>query len=191
MRPPPSSPQPRSLLSEPPCSPRPAAAAPIEKGRFHDTETTFFTCDTNGLPIQQVVDGSGSFIFNQRGPSPFPYGRESVRATTTWTNLENGGTFTNVWTANFHDAKITDNGDGTITIDITPRAAPGTTTTPGTSCSRTPAASGSASSSTTTAPPPTPRTTPSCPSRCSATPPAATTPRAGTSATTCCIFSAA
>ena len=95
----------------------PAAAAPIEKGHFHDTETTFFTCDTNGLPIQQVVDSSGSFIFNQRGPSPFPYGRESVRATTTWTNLENGGTFTNVWTANFHDATITDNGDGTITIE--------------------------------------------------------------------------
>ena len=96
----------------------PATAAPIEKGHFHDTETSFFTCDTNGLPIQQDEDVSGSFLFNQRGSSAFPYGRESTRGTTTWTNLENGGTFTNVWTANFHDAKITDNGDGTITIDF-------------------------------------------------------------------------
>ena len=97
----------------------PAAAAPIEKGHFfHDTETTFFTCDTNGLPVQQVDDVTGSFMGNQRGSSPFPYCRESVRGTTTWTNLENGGTFTNVFTANIHDATITDNGDGTITIDF-------------------------------------------------------------------------
>jgi VCBS repeat-containing protein len=96
----------------------PATAKPIEKVHFHDTETTFFTCETNGLPIRQDDDVTGSFLLNQRGSSPFPYGRDSVRRTTTWTNLKNGGTFTDVLTVNTHDAKITDNGDGTITVDF-------------------------------------------------------------------------
>ena len=97
----------------------PATAKPIEQGHFfHDTETTVFDCESNGLPVQQVDDVTGSFLGNQRGSSPFPYFRESVHGTTTWTNLENGGTFTKVFTANTHDATITDNGDGTITIDF-------------------------------------------------------------------------
>ena len=95
----------------------PATAAPIEKIHFHDTSTDVFTCAENGLPVQQDDDAIGSFLLNQRGSSLFPYGRDSVRGTTTWTNLLNGGTYTNVWTANTHDAMITDNGDGTATID--------------------------------------------------------------------------
>ena len=50
------------------------------------------------------------------GPNVFPYGRENQRGSFTWTNLDNGGTFTQVFTAVFQDHKITDNGDGTITI---------------------------------------------------------------------------
>ncbi len=58
----------------------------------------------------------GNFLFNQRGSSPFPYYRESVRGTIVWTNLNTGGTFTNVLTANSRDHTIVDHGDGTITI---------------------------------------------------------------------------
>ena len=57
-----------------------------------------------------------NFNFNQRGSSPFPYYRESVRGTAVTTNLENDGTYTNVFTANSRDHTIVDNGDGTITI---------------------------------------------------------------------------
>ena len=59
-----------------------------------------------------------NFNFNQRGSSPFPYYRESVHGTVVTTNLETGGTFTNVFTSNSRDHSIVDNGDGTITITV-------------------------------------------------------------------------
>ncbi len=92
----------------------PATAAPLDKGHFHDVFTFSFNCD--GTPVQADVDVSGNFLFNQRGSSPFPYYRESVRGTTVFTNLDTGGTFTTVFTANSRDHTIVDNGDGTITI---------------------------------------------------------------------------
>jgi hypothetical protein len=93
----------------------PANAQPIDKGHFHDVTTDSFDCD--GTPVQQTDEVDVNFLFNQRGSKhPFPYFRESVRETVTWTNLDNGGTFTLVQTANRKDHKIVDNGDGTITI---------------------------------------------------------------------------
>jgi len=93
----------------------PATAQPIDKGHFHDVSTSD-VYDCNGTPAQDSVDVSGNFVFNQRGSSPFPYYRESVHGTVVTTNLDNGGTFTNVFTANSRDHTIVDNSDGTITI---------------------------------------------------------------------------
>jgi len=93
----------------------PATAQPIDKGHFHDVSTSD-VYDCNGTPARDSVDVSGNFVFNQRGSSPFPYYRESVHGTVVTTNLDNGGTFTNVFTANSRDHTIVDNGDGTITI---------------------------------------------------------------------------
>ena len=93
----------------------PATAKPIDKGHFHDVFTgDVYDCD--GTPAQDSGDVSGNFVFNQRGSSPFPYYRESVHGTVVTTNLETGGTYTNVFTANSRDHTIVDNGDGTITI---------------------------------------------------------------------------
>ena len=94
----------------------PASAKPLDKGRFHDVFTEFFTCESTGTPVQLDVDVWVNFNFNQRGSSPFPYYRESVRGTNVFTNLDTGGTFTNVFSVSFKDHVITDNGDGTITI---------------------------------------------------------------------------
>ena len=94
----------------------PAIAAPLEKGHFHDVFTEFFTCESTGTPVQHDADVRVNFNFNQRGSSPFPYYRESVHGTDVFTNLDTGGTFTNVFTVNAKDHVITDNGDGTITI---------------------------------------------------------------------------
>ena len=93
----------------------PANAKPIDKGHFHDVSTSD-VYDCNGTPAQDSVDVSGNFVFNQRGSSPFPYYRESVHGTVVTTNLDTGGTYTNVFTANTRDHTIVDNGDGTITI---------------------------------------------------------------------------
>ena len=92
-----------------------ASARPIDKGHFHDVFTgDVYDCDS--IPAQDSGDVSGNFVFNQRGSSPFPYYRESVHGTVVTTNLETGGTLTNVFTANSRDHSIVDNGDGTITI---------------------------------------------------------------------------
>jgi hypothetical protein len=93
----------------------PATAKPIDKGHFHDVFTGD-VYDCNGTPAQDAVDVNGNFTFNQRGSSPFPYYRESVHGTVVTTNLDTGGTFTNVFTVNSRDHTIVDNGDGTITI---------------------------------------------------------------------------
>jgi len=93
----------------------PAIGKPIDKGHFHDVFTgDVYDCD--GTPAQDSGDVSGNFVFNQRGSSPFPYYRESVRGTIVTTNLDTRGTYTNVFTANSRDHTIVDNGDGTITI---------------------------------------------------------------------------
>ena len=93
----------------------PAGAQPIDKGHFHDVGASdVYDCD--GLPAQDSFDVSGNFVFNQRGSSPFPYYRESIHGTVVTTNLDTGGTFTNVFTSNTRDHTIVDNGDGTITI---------------------------------------------------------------------------
>jgi hypothetical protein len=95
----------------------PATAQPIDKGHFDDVFTSdVYDCD--GTPAQDAGDVSGNFLFNQRGSSAFPYFRESLHGTVVTINLETGGTFTNVFTANSRDHVITDNGDGTITITV-------------------------------------------------------------------------
>jgi len=93
----------------------PANAQPIDKGHFHDNSVGD-PYDCEGTPAQDSFDVSGNFPFNQRGSSDFPYYRESVHGTAVTTNLNTGGTYTNVFTANTTDHTITDNGDGTITI---------------------------------------------------------------------------
>ena len=93
----------------------PANAQPIDKGHFTD-QSPGEPYDCNGTPSQDSVDVSGNFLFNQRGSGPFPYYRESIHGTAVTTNLTNGGTYTNIFTANTRDQTIVDNGDGTITI---------------------------------------------------------------------------
>ena len=93
----------------------PAIARPIDSGHATDTfESDVYDCD--GIPARDTGTAHINFTFNQRGSSPFPYYRESVRFTGVTTNLTTGGTFTNIATLNSRDHKITDNGDGTITI---------------------------------------------------------------------------
>ena len=98
-----------------------AAAAPLEKGHFDDVSTNFFDCDSisPAIPTRQDNDVHINFIFNQRGgPNVFPYFRDSVSGKIVFTNLDNGGTYTDVFAANSRDHKIVDNGDGTITIFV-------------------------------------------------------------------------
>jgi hypothetical protein len=93
----------------------PATAAPLDKGHFHDISTgDVYDCD--GTPAQDHVDVSGNFLLNQRGPSPLPYDHFTLRGSIVTTNLDTGGTFTNIIAISFRTLTIVDNGDGTTTV---------------------------------------------------------------------------
>ena len=93
----------------------PADARVLERGRFHDVFTSDpYDCD--GTPAVDHVDVRGSFTGVVRGSSPFPHYVQHVMGRGVTTNLDTGGTYTNVFSNNFKDHSITDNGDGTITI---------------------------------------------------------------------------
>jgi hypothetical protein len=92
----------------------PAGAAPIDKGHFHDV----FTEPVTSCPgVRAVLDGdvSGSFVFVKRGPG-LAYYSESVHGTLVYTNLDTGGTFTEIFNVHSKDLKVTDNHNGTLTI---------------------------------------------------------------------------
>jgi hypothetical protein len=104
----------------------PAAAQPVETGRFHDVFTNFFDCD--GTPAQIDGDVFGNFNAARHG-SGLVFVRESIRGTFVYTNLNTDGTFvytnlntdgtfTQIFTANSRDTQVTDNGDGTLTIVV-------------------------------------------------------------------------
>jgi hypothetical protein len=94
----------------------PASAAVILHDRFVESFTSEpYDCD--GLvTATDTVDQRVDTMINLRGSGPFPYFRSSFHGSVVTTNLATGGTFTQVFSNNFTDLKITDNGDGTITI---------------------------------------------------------------------------
>jgi hypothetical protein len=94
--------------------PAAAGAKPLEHDHFHDEEhETVVEC---GLTLQhdRVVDGH--FLVNPHGPDGLAYAGEQLRGTDTFTNLANGHTSVTTFTFASRDLRVTDNGDGTLTI---------------------------------------------------------------------------
>ncbi|BDZ53923.1 hypothetical protein [Agromyces marinus] len=95
----------------------PASAKPIDRGSFVE-EFSFVVddfCDVDGLSI--LIEGSFEvrFIANTRKPGTAPYFVGNERVEQSYTN-ESGVTVTEIVTTLNKDQKITDNGDGTLTI---------------------------------------------------------------------------
>jgi hypothetical protein len=95
-----------------------ASAKPLEHTTFHE-EGTFIAedfCDVDGLDVQvdDVVDIRA--LLNSHGPDGLVYFHANVQVTTVYTNLANGNTVTEVGQAVDKDLRVTDNGDGTLTI---------------------------------------------------------------------------
>jgi hypothetical protein len=95
----------------------PAGARPLERDVFHDEFSAVVPdfCDEPGLTVtyEAVVDGRS--LFNTRKPGTPPFYLERVRVQETITN-EEGDFVTAVSGVLDKDLKITDNGDGTLTI---------------------------------------------------------------------------
>jgi len=92
-----------------------AAAAPVERGRFHDAGSELHAGEC-GIDVLYTWDISGSFLGVATGPDGLVRFRDSIRGTTTYTNVETGRSYTGVFTAASRDLRVSDNGDGTLTI---------------------------------------------------------------------------
>jgi hypothetical protein len=94
-----------------------AAAQPPFMERFHD-EGTFVDEDFCGAGL--TVDGTfvvdGSVLVVPHGPDGLQYFLEHLNVTVTYTNRANGKTVTLDVTRVNKDLRVTDNGDGTLTI---------------------------------------------------------------------------
>src|SRR5918993_4628618 len=103
----------------------PAAAEPIEHEHFHEVTSEVIEgfCEDPDLTVRFVEDIQGMFLFNLHGPDGLGYGLEHVNVTRSFTNLANGLTFTEVFSMTNKDLKVTDNGDGTLTIVVTASGA--------------------------------------------------------------------
>ena len=95
-----------------------ASAKPLEHATFHN-EGTFIDkdfCDVPGLRVQQDNVADIRALLNSHGPDGLVYFHANIHVTTVYTNLANGNTVTEVGQAVDKDLRVTDNGDGTLTI---------------------------------------------------------------------------
>jgi hypothetical protein len=94
----------------------PAQAKPLERGHFEDTfdEVEDDFCGDMTVRIEGRV--TGRFLVTTRGSSPFPYVADNLRETFVATNLATGKSYSRHATVTIRDMRITDNGDGTLTI---------------------------------------------------------------------------
>ena len=95
-----------------------AGAGLLVRETFHE-EGTFELedfCDVPGLTIEGTFSVDGRVKATPHGPSGLAYFIEHIRATTVLTNPETDATTTEVATVVQKDQRVTDNGDGTLTI---------------------------------------------------------------------------
>ena len=94
----------------------PATAAVIENSHFVDSDTFDVTCpgvNAEGLFVEDV-----HVLIKTAGEEGLVYFAVNVHGTTTYTNLDTDKSFTSVYTFNDRDLRVTDNGDGTLTITV-------------------------------------------------------------------------
>lgn len=93
-----------------------AVAQPLERVQFHEITSEVVEDFCGDLTVRIDTDVRGAFLFNPHGPDGLAYGSEKVHGTQVITNLANNKTFTQVFSVLTKDLKVTDNGDGTLTI---------------------------------------------------------------------------
>jgi hypothetical protein len=92
----------------------PAAARVIDHDQFHDVDSQIF--ELCGLTLRFDLDIRGMFMDNSHGRDGLVYFTETHHGTVSWTNLSNGLTMTEVFNNIQKDLKVTNNGDGTLTL---------------------------------------------------------------------------
>jgi hypothetical protein len=94
-----------------------ASAQPIRESEvFEETQEFEDFCDASGLTVQVNSTTESRFMFNPHGPDGLGHGLEHLRITNVYANAANGNAVTEQITTVFKDLRVTDNGDGTVTI---------------------------------------------------------------------------
>jgi hypothetical protein len=97
-----------------------ASARPIEHMAIHEENTeiieNFCAPEVSGLTVQadQVLDGRE--LVNSHGPDGLVYFSATLKITNVFTNVDNGNSVTELVNILDKDLRVTDNGDGTLTI---------------------------------------------------------------------------
>lgn len=94
----------------------PAAAAPIEQEQFQDVRSEVFDPFCGDLRVRIDTDLRGSLLVKPKGPHGLVYFQQTVHGTVSFTNLTTGKALTGVHNYFNKDLKVTDNGDGTLTV---------------------------------------------------------------------------
>jgi hypothetical protein len=95
----------------------PSSAAVQSNLHFEDSGSEPFTfCE--GLDVTVSWDDTVHEIVKTRGSDGLVYFSANVHGTTTFTNLDTQKTYTNVYSFTDRDQRVTDNGDGTLTITV-------------------------------------------------------------------------
>lgn len=95
-----------------------AGAKPLEREHWQDSFSEVDEEFCGDLNVRIDGDYRGSSLVNQRGSDRLAYFKTTIHGTLSYTNLENGKALTVVDNYIDKDQKVTDNGDGTLTILI-------------------------------------------------------------------------
>jgi hypothetical protein len=93
-----------------------ATAKPLVQEHFHESGSEVIEEFCGDLTVRHDFEADVYFSLKPHGPDGLIYGADRVRLTDSWTNLANDKTFTVVVTGQQKDLRVTDNGDGTLTI---------------------------------------------------------------------------
>ena len=97
----------------------PASAAPSKWDTFrfeYGPQVSRNFCGVSGLTIQQQGVAVGRERTTSRGPDGLPYYSVQEHLVDTWTNLETGESMAVVGAYRGGSLRVTDNGDGTLTV---------------------------------------------------------------------------
>ena len=102
----------------------PASAKPVEHDHFVDSGSEIIQ-EVDPLFCEGIVDfpvlhewnAEGMVLLVERGDGLI-YGKSAVQATDTWTNTLNDKTVTITRSGQDRDRQVTDDGDGTVTIEV-------------------------------------------------------------------------
>jgi hypothetical protein len=95
-----------------------ASAGQIFRETFHEEETLVLTnfCGVPGLTVELAIVRDGRVHAVPHGPDGLPHFGSHVKQTEVYTNLANDKSVTAVLIGNDKDLRVTDNGDGTLTV---------------------------------------------------------------------------